>query len=41
MKDVASLIGRAVRDSDGSAARDVGAAVGALVARHPAYPRRG
>ena len=41
MKDVAALIGRAVRDSDGSAARDVSAAVGALVARHPAYPRRG
>jgi glycine hydroxymethyltransferase len=41
MKDVAALIGRAVRDSDGSAVRDVSAAVGALVARHPAYPRRG
>jgi glycine hydroxymethyltransferase len=41
MKDVAALIGRAVRDSDGSAVRDVSAAVGTLVARHPAYPRRG
>jgi glycine hydroxymethyltransferase len=41
MKDVAALIGRAVRDSDGSAVRDVSAAVGTLVARHPAYPRQG
>ena len=41
MKDIASLIGRAVRDGDSSAAHDVGAAVGALVARHPAYPRHG
>ena len=41
MKEVASLIGRAVRDADGSSAPDIGAAVGALVARHPAYPRRG
>jgi glycine hydroxymethyltransferase len=39
MKEVAALIGRAVRDSDGSAAPDLAAAVGALVARHPAYPR--
>ncbi len=39
MKEVSSLIGRAVRDADGSATRDVAAAVGALVARHPAYPR--
>jgi glycine hydroxymethyltransferase len=39
MKEIASLIGRAVRDADGSAAAEIGAAVGALVARHPAYPR--
>ncbi len=39
MKDVAGLIGRAVRDEDGSAAADVAAGVGALVGRHPAYPR--
>jgi glycine hydroxymethyltransferase len=39
MKEVAALIGRAVRDSDGTAAHDLAAAVGALVARHPAYPR--
>jgi glycine hydroxymethyltransferase len=38
MKEVASLIGRAVRDADGSAAADIGASVHALVARHPAYP---
>jgi glycine hydroxymethyltransferase len=38
MKEVASLIGRAVRDADGSAAADIGASVQALVARHPAYP---
>jgi glycine hydroxymethyltransferase len=39
MKEVAALIGRAVRDPDGSAAADIRAAVSALVARHPAYPR--
>jgi glycine hydroxymethyltransferase len=39
MKEVAALIARAVRDSDGSAAPDVASAVKALVARHPAYPR--
>jgi glycine hydroxymethyltransferase len=39
MKDVASLIARAVRDSDGSASREVGAEVGSLVSTHPAYPR--
>ncbi|MDQ1697758.1 MAG: glycine hydroxymethyltransferase [Frankiaceae bacterium] len=38
MKEVASLMARAVRDSDGSAAKDIKAAVSALVARHPAYP---
>jgi hypothetical protein len=30
-----------VRDGDGSSVQDIGAAVGALVAKHPAYPRRG
>jgi glycine hydroxymethyltransferase len=39
MKEVAALIARAVRDPDGSSARDVGAAVGSLVSAHPAYPR--
>jgi glycine hydroxymethyltransferase len=39
MKEVASLIARAVRDVDGTAAAEIGAAVGALVERHPAYPR--
>ncbi len=39
MKEIASLIGRAVRDADGSVAADVAAGVAALVARHPAYPR--
>jgi glycine hydroxymethyltransferase len=39
MKEVASLIARAVRDADASAAAEVGAAVSALVAKHPAYPR--
>ena len=39
MKEIASLIGRAVRDADGSAADGVAAEVAALVARHPAYPR--
>jgi glycine hydroxymethyltransferase len=39
MKEVASLIGRAVRDADGSGAAEVGEAVSALVRRHPAYPR--
>ena len=38
MKEVASLIGRAVRDGDGSAAADVGAAVGALVGQTPRLP---
>src|SRR5215207_6329079 len=33
MKEIASLIGRAVRDADGSAAADIADAVGALVAR--------
>jgi glycine hydroxymethyltransferase len=39
MKEVAALIGRAVRDADGSAAGDIRAAVTALVSRHPAYAR--
>jgi glycine hydroxymethyltransferase len=39
MKEIASLIGRAVRDDDGSAAAEIAAAVGALVSAHPAYPR--
>ena len=39
MKEVAGLIARAVRDSDGAAAREIADAVGALVGRHPAYPR--
>ena len=39
MKEVASLIGQAVRDADGSAAGAVGEAVRALTRRHPAYPR--
>jgi glycine hydroxymethyltransferase len=39
MKEIAGLIGRAVRDADGSAAAHVAADVSALVARTPAYPR--
>ncbi|HVB26948.1 MAG TPA: serine hydroxymethyltransferase, partial [Mycobacteriales bacterium] len=39
MKEIAALIGRAVRDADGTAAADIAAVVGQLVARHPAYPR--
>ena len=39
MKEIASLIGRAVRNADGSVAADVSASVQALVRRHPAYPR--
>ncbi|MDQ3431918.1 MAG: serine hydroxymethyltransferase [Actinomycetota bacterium] len=39
MKEVAGLIGRAVRDTAGSAAAEIAQAVGSLVARHPAYPR--
>jgi glycine hydroxymethyltransferase len=39
MKEIASLIGRAVRDSDGTAAPEIAASVATLVARHPAYPR--
>src|SRR4051812_44131443 len=39
MKEVAALIGRAVRDADGTAAPDIRRIVGALVERHPAYAR--
>jgi glycine hydroxymethyltransferase len=39
MKEVASMIARAVRDADGSAAAEIGAAVSTLVEKHPAYPR--
>ncbi len=39
MKDVAGLIGRAIRDATGSATDDITASVTALVDRHPAYPR--
>ncbi len=38
MKEIAGLIGRAVRDADGTAAAGIRAEVGTLVARHPAYP---
>jgi glycine hydroxymethyltransferase len=38
MKEVGSLIARAVRDADGSAAGEIAEAVSALTARHPAYP---
>ncbi len=39
MKEVAGLIGRAVRDEDGSAAEEIRQGVDALVTAHPAYPR--
>ena len=39
MATIASLIGRAVRDADGSDAAAVAEQVGALVTEHPAYPR--
>ncbi|RJK98148.1 serine hydroxymethyltransferase [Vallicoccus soli] len=39
MKEVASLIARAVKAEDEATTREVAGAVGALVARHPAYPR--
>ena len=39
MKEIGSLIGRAVRDADGSDAEDVRRAVTALVEAHPAYGR--
>jgi glycine/serine hydroxymethyltransferase len=37
MGEVASLIGRAVRDDDGSAAGELREQVGRLTAAHPAY----
>jgi glycine hydroxymethyltransferase len=39
MKEVASLIARAVQDSDGTGAANIRASVSALVSGHPAYPR--
>ena len=39
MKEIASLIARAVRDEDGTAAEEVRRGVDALVEAHPAYPR--
>ena len=39
MKEIAALIGRAVRDEDGSQADDIRKGVEALVTAHPAYPR--
>jgi glycine hydroxymethyltransferase len=38
MKSIASLIGTAIRDADGSRTADVAAAVRELVGAHPAYP---
>ena len=39
MGQVASLIGRAVRDADGRDAQAIAEQVGSLVTKHPAYPR--
>jgi glycine hydroxymethyltransferase len=39
MGQIASLIGRAVRDADGSDARAIAEQVSDLVSKHPAYPR--
>ncbi len=39
MKEIASLIARAVRDEDGAQAEDIRRGVDALVAAYPAYPR--
>jgi glycine hydroxymethyltransferase len=39
MKEIAGLIGRAVRDEHGSAAEEIRRGVDALVTAHPAYPR--
>jgi glycine hydroxymethyltransferase len=39
MKEIGSLIGRAVRDEDGSAAPELRRGVQALVDAHPAYGR--
>jgi glycine hydroxymethyltransferase len=38
MQRIATLIGRAVRDEDGSAAADIAADVADLVGKYPAYP---
>jgi glycine hydroxymethyltransferase len=38
MKQIASLIGTAIRDADGSRTAEVAAGVGELVGSHPAYP---
>jgi glycine hydroxymethyltransferase len=40
MKEIAALIGRAVRDADGTATAEVRARVDALTAAAPAYPAR-
>ncbi len=39
MTEIAGLIGRAVRDADGSATAEIREVVGGLVSRHRAYPR--
>jgi glycine hydroxymethyltransferase len=39
MKEIAALIGTAIRDADGSRSAEVAAAVRELVTAHPAYPR--
>ena len=39
MRTIATLIGQAVRDTDGQSSAQVAEAVGALVREHPAYPR--
>ena len=39
MKEIAALIGRAVKDEDGSSAEQIRQGVAALVTAHPAYPR--
>jgi glycine hydroxymethyltransferase len=39
MKEIASLIGRTVRDAERSSTDEVARAVSGLVAAHPAYPR--
>ncbi|MFN2539518.1 MAG: serine hydroxymethyltransferase [Mycobacteriales bacterium] len=39
MKEIAGLIGRAVKDEDGTSAEEIRRGVSALVEAHPAYPR--
>ncbi|MCX9191907.1 serine hydroxymethyltransferase [Carbonactinospora thermoautotrophica] len=39
MKEIAGLIGRVVRDTDGSATREIAQVVDELIRAHPAYPR--